>query len=308
MKIVFLDQSTLGDDISLEPFNQFGEVITYATTTQDEILNRIQNVDIVVTNKVVINKEIMDNSSLKLICVAATGMNNIDLEYAKQKGIEVKNAVGYSTASVVQLTFAYVLHFMQKLNYFDDYVKSKQWENSAIFTNVDVPFNELENKKWGIIGMGNIGKKVASIAQSFGCEVSYYSTSGANTNTDYNLQDLNTLLKESDIVSVHCPLNDTTLNLINKTNLKLIKDGAIILNLGRGGIINEKDLAHEINSRKLYCGVDVVTKEPIEKANPLNDIRNKDQIVITPHIAWASKESRERLIGNIVNNIKEFVL
>jgi glycerate dehydrogenase len=308
MKIVFLDQSTLGDDISLEQFNQYGDVITYAYTNPSQTLTRVQNIDIVVTNKVVIDKEIMDNSEIKLICVAATGMNNIDLQYAKTKGIEVRNVAGYSTPSVVQLTFSYLFYFMQKLSYYDNYVKSKQWEKSPIFTNLDVPFDELQNKKWGIIGLGEIGKNVAKIAKSFGCEVSYYSTSGMNNNTNYNKIDLDQLLSQSDIISIHCPLNETTNNLINKTNLTQIKDGAILLNLGRGGIINEEDLANIIDHKKLYCGLDVLTREPISKNNPLNNIQNKEQLIITPHIAWASKQSRERLINGIISNIKDFVL
>jgi glycerate dehydrogenase len=308
MKIVFLDQSTLGDDISLEQFNQYGDVITYAYTNPSQTLTRVQNIDIVVTNKVVIDKEIMDNSEIKLICVAATGMNNIDLQYAKTKGIEVRNVAGYSTPSVVQLTFSYLFYFMQKLSYYDNYVKSKQWEKSPIFTNLDVPFDELQNKKWGIIGLGEIGKNVAKIAKSFGCEVSYYSTSGMNNNTNYNKIDLDQLLSQSDIISIHCPLNETTNNLINKTNLTQIKDGAILLNLGRGGIINEEDLANIIDHKKLYCGLDVLTTEPISKNNPLNNIQNKEQLIITPHIAWASKQSRERLINGIISNIKDFVL
>jgi glycerate dehydrogenase len=308
MKIAFLDQSTLGEDINLDKFKQFAEVIAYPYTLPNQTLKAVQNIDIVVTNKVVIDKYIMDNSNIKLICVAATGMNNIDLKYAKEKGIIVKNVTGYSTASVVQLTFSYVFHFIQKLAYYDNYVKSKQWEKSPIFTNLDVPFYELKNKKWGIIGLGEIGENVANIAKSFGCEVSYYSTSGMNNNTNYKKVSLEELLSKSDIISIHCPLNDTTLNLINKTNLTQIKEGAILLNLGRGGIINEQDLADIIDQKELYCGIDVVTKEPIESTNPLNKIQNKNRIVITPHIAWASKESRERLIDGIVRNIKEFVL
>jgi len=308
MKIAFLDKLTLGNDINLDKFNKFGDVVTYDYTTPAQTLNRVQDIDIVITNKVVIDQDIMDNSNIKLICIAATGMNNVDLDYAKSKGIVVKNVAGYSTPSVVQLTFSYVLHFMQKLSYYDNYVKSKKWQDSPIFTNLDVPFDELQNKKWGIIGLGDIGKNVANIAKSFGCEVSYYSTSGMNKNTNYKQTDLDTLLKESDIISIHCPLNDTTSNMINKTNLNMIKDKTILLNLGRGGIINEKDLADIIDQKELYCGIDVVTKEPIEKTNPLNFIQNKDRIVITPHIAWASKQSRERLLEGIIANIEEFVL
>ena len=309
MKIVFLDRKTLGDDITLEQFEHFGEVVTYESTKPNETLNRIVGAQIVVTNKVVIDKNIMDNSDIKLICVAATGMNNIDLEYAKSKNIQVKNVAGYSTSSVAQLTFSLALQFVQKIGYYDNYVKSGGWEKSDIFTNLDKPFHELDNKTWGIVGLGNIGKSVAKIAESFGCNVQFYSTSGANNNTTYNKKILDELLKTSDIISIHSPLNDATSNLINSTNISDIKDGAIVLNLGRGGIVNELDISDAINSNSdIYYGTDVVTKEPIEVNSPLLSIINKERILFTPHIAWASKEARVRLLDGIEKNIKEFVI
>lgn len=307
MKLVFLDRSTLGFDISLDEFNQFGEVVIYDTTKPTETLTRVKDADIVITNKVVIDKEIMDNSHIKLVCIAATGMNNVDLKYAKEKGIIVKNVAGYSTNSVTQLTFSYVFHFIQKLNYYTSYVNDGHWEKSEIFTHIDKPFFELKDKNWGIIGLGNIGENVAKIAQSFGCNVSYYSTSGNNKNTNYLQKDLETLLKESDIVSIHCPLNETTTNLLNKTNLPLMKDGAILMNLGRGGIINEADLASIIDTKELYCGIDVVTKEPIEVESPLLKVQSKNRLALTPHIGWASVEARKELVKLIVLNIQEFV-
>ncbi|RXJ86884.1 D-2-hydroxyacid dehydrogenase [Arcobacter sp. CECT 8985] len=307
MKLVFLDRATLGFDVNLDEFNQFGEVIVYDTTKPTETLNRVKDADIVITNKVVIDKEIMDNSNLKLICIAATGMNNVDLEYAKEKEIEVKNVAGYSTDSVTQLTFSYVFHFIQKLNYYTSYVNNGHWEKSEIFTHIDKPFFELKNKNWGIIGLGNIGSNVAKIAKSFGCNVSYYSTSGKNSNTTYEQKDLETLLKESDIISVHCPLNDSTVNLLNKTNLNMLKDGAILMNLGRGGIINEYDLANIIDNKELYCGIDVVVKEPIESTSPLLKVQNKERLALTPHIGWGSIEARNKLVKLIVENIKEYV-
>ena len=309
MKIVFLDRKTLGDDISLEQFNQFGEVITYESTKPEETLKRVQDANIVVTNKVVIDANIMDNSNIKLICVAATGMNNIDLLYAKDKGIEVKNVAGYSTASVAQLTFSFVLQFIQNISYYDNYVKSGQWAKSDIFTNLDKPFSELSSKTWGIIGLGNIGSSVAKIASAFGTNVQYYSTSGMNNNTTYNKKSLDELLKTSDIISIHCALNDKTLNLISKENIKDIKDGAIVLNLGRGGIVNEQDISDAINNNQdIYYATDVVTKEPIVEDSPLLTIKNKERVLFTPHIAWASKEARIRLLDGIVQNIKEFMV
>ena len=309
MKIVLLDRKTLGNDISLEKFNTLGEVSIYETTKADETLNRVKDADIVITNKVVISKEIMEQSQIKLICITATGTNNIDLEEAKNRGIEVKNVVGYAKSTVAQLTITLVLHFIQKLDYYKKYVEEKKWENSDIFTHLDVPFYELENKNWGIIGLGNIGQRVAQIAKAFECNVNYYSTSNKNHNTNFNQVSLEELLKTSDIITIHAPLNDATKNLINKTNLNLLKDGAILINVGRGGIINEEDLAKTLDEEKLlYCGLDVVNEEPIRKDNPLNFIQNKERLVITPHIAWASIEARNKIVDTTFDNIQEFIV
>ncbi len=309
MKIVFLDRKTIGYDIDISKFETLGNLTIYNTTNEEETLDRVKSADIVITNKVVINKKIMENSNLKLICVTATGTDNIDLKFAKEKGIIVKNVAGYSTASVTQVTFAHVFHFVQKLNYYIDYVKKGNWGKSDIFTHIDKPFYELENKNWGIIGLGEIGTKVASIAKSFGCNVSYYSTSGKNSNTNFEQKSLEELLSQSDIVTIHAPLNELTFNLINKSNLDLLKDGAILVNVGRGEIINEKDLVTRIDGdRVLYCGLDVVSKEPILKSNPLNSIKNKDRLIITPHIAWGSIEARKRVINLVFDNIKEYIV
>lgn len=306
MKIVFLDRSTLGYDISIEKFNALGEVISYDITTPNETLTRIKDADVVVTNKVVISKEMMQQSQLKLICVAATGMNNIDLEFAKQSNIPVKNVAGYSSNSVAQLTFSLVLKFMQHLDFYDNYVKEGNWQKSPIFTNIDRPFHELEGKSWGIIGLGTIGQKVASIASAFDCKVCYYSTSGLNSNTNYEQKSLEALLSSCDIISIHSPLNEKTLNLLNKNNMNLLKERAIVINVGRGGIINEADLAFMVDSKEIYFGMDVASKEPIEEDSPLFHIKNKERLVLTPHIAWASIEARERLVEGIYNNIAEF--
>ena len=308
MKIVFLDAQTLGSDIDLTDFNQFGDVTIYETTHASQTLQRVENQDIIITNKVIIDRHIIENSNIKLICVSATGMNNIDLEYASLKNIPVKNVSGYSSESVAQLTLTMALSFVQHLSYYKNYVSKGEWEKSEIFTHIDKPFFELKNKNWGIIGLGNIGRQVAKLATAFGCNVNYYSTSGKNYDTNYNMYTLGKLLQTSDIISIHSPLNETTKNMINKTNLKLIKEKGILLNLGRGGIINEKDLAEELDRRELYCGLDVVETEPIQKENPLNFITNKQQLMITPHIGWASIEARNRLKDGIINNIKKYVL
>lgn len=307
MKIVFLDRSTLGSDISIEKFNALGEVISYDITTSQQTLERVKDADIVITNKVVISKEIMQNTSLKLICVSATGMNNVDLDFAKEANIEVKNVADYSTSSVAQLTFSLALKFVQHLEYYDNYVKEGNWQNSPIFTHIEKPFHELDGKNWGIIGLGNIGKKVATIAQAFGCNVSYYSTSGQNTQTQYKQQSLDELLSSCDIISIHSPLNEKTLNLLNKTNMQRLKEKAIVINVGRGGIINEEDLAFIIDSKEVYFGMDVASKEPLEVSSPFLSIKHKERLVLTPHIAWASIEARNRLVEGVYNNILSFL-
>lgn len=309
MKIVFLDTQTLGSDINLDKFNSLGEIHLYPTTNESQILQRVKDADVVVTNKVVISKETMKQSKIKLICISATGMNNVDLEYANEANIEVKNVADYSSASVAQVTISLALDFIQNLEYYKNYTRTNQWQKSDVFTHIEKPFFELENKKWGIIGLGNIGRKVAKIAEAFGCEIYYYSTSGKNSNTNYNQVDLDTLLKTCDVISIHSPLNDKTKNLLNKTNLNTLKENAILINLGRGGIINEKDLSEILDSKKkLYAGLDVVEVEPIEESNPLLKIKNKEKLILTPHIGWASIEARNRLMDKVFDNIKEFVL
>jgi len=306
MKIVFLDRQTLGSDINLEQFNNLGEVVFYDFTNPCDVLERVKDADIVVTNKAIVDKNTMQNSNIKLICITATGMNNIDLNYAKEKNIPVKNVAGYSTSSVAQLAFSYILQFVQKINFYDNYVKSGGWENSKIFTNNDKPFYELNGKTIGIIGLGNIGKEVAKIASAFGCEVIYYSTSGKNNDNTYKSVSLEKLLEKSDIVSIHCALNEQTNNLLNKDNLHSLKDGAILLNLGRGGLVNEQDITDALNNGKdIYFATDVATVEPIKKTSPLLTIKNKEKIIITPHIAWASVEARTRLMDLVYKNITE---
>jgi len=308
MKVVFLDKKTLGDDMDFSMFDEFGDVVYHDATSSKETLQRVKDADIVVTNKVVIDKNILDNSDIKLICVAATGMNNIDLDYAKQKGVVVKNVAGYSTSSVVQLTFAMALYHINNINHFDSYTKSDEgWVKSDVFTNFTPTFFDIAGKRWGIIGLGEIGKGVAKVAQAFGLEVCYYSTSGKNSSSEYKRVELKELLKTSDIISIHAPLNKDTKDLINSTNLPLLKDKVILLNLGRGGIINEKDLADFIDSSSIKVALDVLEKEPIADNSPFYALRNKQNLLMTPHLAWASIESRTRLLKGIYKNIKEYL-
>ena len=308
MNIVLLDAKTLGDDLDISTLGQFGTLTVYETTSPAETLERIQIADIVITNKVVITANMMEEvPRLKLICIAATGMNNVALDAAKFKGIEVKNVAGYSTRSVVQHTFAMALYLLEKMAYYDTSVKDGTWTRSGLFTDVSHPFYEISGKKWGIIGLGAIGQEVAKIATAFGAEVSYHSTSGENLTHAYSHQSLEFLLKDCDIISIHAPLNDNTYNLINENNLPYIKEGAILLNLGRGGIVNETDLAFELDRRKFYAGLDVLEKEPITLNNRLNEVKHKERLLITPHIAWASIEARKKLLAGIVENIQTFM-
>ena len=308
MNIVLLDARTLGEDLDISVLEHFGTLTRYETTSPDETLERIQVADIVITNKVLITANMMEETpKLKLICIAATGMNNVDLDAAKFKGIEVKNVAGYSTKSVVQHTFAMALYLLEKMAYYDTSVKDGTWTRSGLFTDVSRPFYEISGKKWGIIGLGAIGQEVAKIATAFGAEVSYHSTSGENLNHAYPHQSLEFLLKDCDIISIHAPLNDNTYNLINESNLPYIKEGAILLNLGRGGIINETDLAFELDRRKFYAGLDVLEKEPLVLNNRLNEIKHKERLLITPHIAWTSIEARKKLLAGIVENIQTFM-
>lgn len=306
---MILDAKTLGNDIDLSGFSQFGEVEIFQTTKPEETLERVKDKDIVITNKVIIDKNIIDNApNLKLICVAATGVNNIDIKYAKQRGIQVRNVAGYSTESVVQHTFAMLFYLLENLRYYDDYVKSGEYAKSDIFTHLGKPFWEVRGKTWGIIGLGTIGRKVADVASSFGANIIYYSTSGVERKEKYPRVSLEELLKTSDIVSIHAPLNEKTKGLIGYEQIKLMKPTAYLLNLGRGGIVIEEDLAKALDESLIAgAGLDVLEKEPIAEDNPLLKIKNKEKLFITPHIAWTSIEARKTLINEIIENIKAFL-
>ncbi len=309
MKICILDSKTLGNDIDLSVFNRFGDVSVYNTTRQNEVVERIKESEIVLANKVPLNgSNLASANGIKLVCLTSTGTNNIDLEYAKSRGIAVTNVAGYSTKSVAQHTFAMLFYILEHLKYYDEYVKSNKYAKSDIFTNLDKSFPELDGKTWGIIGLGAIGTTVANIAKSFGCNVIYYSTSGKNNNAKYKKVSLEYLLKQSDIVSIHAPLNNRTENIISLKELEMMKKSAILLNLGRGGIVNEECLAYALDEG-LIAGacIDVLKKEPIEKKNPLLKINNPDKLLITPHMAWGSIEARKRLVDELVLNIESFI-
>ena len=304
MKIVFLDAATMGD-VSFAPISALGELECYQTSSREESLERVKDAEILIINKILVDKELIDAApSLRLICEAATGVNNIDLEYAASKGIPVRNAVGYSTDSVVQMTFMMILSLVGKCRYFDDFVKSGEYSRSGLFTNVDRMFFELLGKRLGIIGLGNIGGRVAMVGEAFGMAVSYFSTSGTSHSKDYPSVSLDTLMSESDIISIHAPYNQRTAGLIGETELRMMKPSAYIVNMGRGGIVDQAALAKAIDEGRIAgAGVDVFTAEPLPSDNPLMNVRNLDRLILTPHIGWASAEARQRLVQMIAGNI-----
>ncbi|MCO4755954.1 MAG: D-2-hydroxyacid dehydrogenase [Bacteriovoracaceae bacterium] len=306
MRIAILDAKTIGDDIDLSRFNDLGELEIFQETSKEQILDRGRDKDVLILNKVRLDKSTLKElKNLKLVCITATGTDNVDLEAAQEFGIEVRNVKGYSTDSVAQLTLAMVLSLQCKLAQ-QDHVGKKEWVNSKIFTNLDFKFNELAGKTWGIVGLGNIGQKVAQIASAFGCNVVYYSSSGVDRSEVFKRVELDELLG-SDIITVHCPLTDSTRDLINADNLHQLKDEAVLVNVARGGIVNESDIVEKFKSSNIRLGFDVASKEPIQEDNPLLNISDSQRLIMTSHIAWASTEARKRLMDGVYNNIKTFL-
>lgn len=308
MKIVFLDAETMGD-VSFAPIEKYGDLICYDRSTPGQALERVADCDVMIVNKVRVTPELIDAAPyLKMICEAATGVNNIDLEYAQKKGIPVRNAVGYSTDSVVQMTFAHLLSLAGRSRYYDEAVRSGHYSEYGLFTDVSQKWFELSGKSMGIIGLGNIGKKVAKVAQAFGMKVSYYSTSGTSHCTDYPSLQLDELLSGSDVVSIHAPLNERTAGLLGSRELRLMKPEAYLLNMGRGGIVDEGALAAAIDEGVIAgAALDVFVTEPLPADNPLMNVSRKENLILSPHVAWASVEARERLVGMIADNISSLL-
>ena len=306
MRIVFLDAATMGN-VSFEPFENLGEFIRYDASDPEEAMERVKDADVLLINKVLVNKKLIDAApALKLICIAATGVNNIDVEYAASKGIPVRNAVGYSTDSVVQTTFMHILSLVGGAPYFDYSVKSGSYSRSGMFTDPNWNWWELSGKTIGIIGMGNIGRKVAQVAEAFGMNVCYFSTSGTGHCKDYPCLELDELLKVADIVSIHAPLNERTKNLIGRKQLEMMKPTAYLINVGRGASVVEEDLAAAVDAGVIAgAGIDVFVTEPIPENHPYLLMKHQERMRLTPHIAWASLEARQRLIGIMAENIKK---
>ncbi len=308
MKIVFLDAKTIGDDIDLSGYDRLGEVVKYGFSTTEEARERTRDADVIVLNKVEINEaSIGEADHLKLVCVTATGTNNLDKEYLEQRGIAWRNVAGYSTETVTQHTFALLFYLLEKLRYYDDYVKSGRYVEDTTFTHFSNVFHELSGKTWGIIGLGSIGRRVADLAKLFGCRVIYYSTSGKNNSPGYERVDFDTLLRSADIVSVHAPLTEDTQGLMDGEAFSKMKRSAIFLNLGRGPIVVEEDLARALEREEIAAaGLDVLCAEPMRADNPLRRLKDSERLIITPHIAWASVEARTRLMKTIEGQIREF--
>lgn len=309
MKLVFLDTKTIGEDIDLSAYDALGEVVKYGFSTLEELPERVKDADVLIVNKIAINEQTIGTAkNLKLVCVTATGTNNLDKEYLKKRGIAWRNVAGYSTESVTQHTFALLFYLLEKIRYYDDYVKNEKYINDTVFTHFAEHFNEVNGKTWGIIGLGTIGRRVADIAKAFGARVIYYSASGSPAQEGYEQVDFETLLTTSDIVSVHAPLNEYTKDLMNREAFAKMKKTAIFLNLGRGPIVVEQDLYEALETGEIAAaGLDVLCEEPMSETNPLAKIKDSKKLIITPHIAWASVEARNRLMQIIVEQIREFL-
>ena len=305
MKIAFLDAATMGD-VSFEPIAKLGEFVAYGNSTPEEARERVKDLDVVIVNKVLVDRQLIDSAhNLKLICVSATGVNNIDVDYAASKGIPVRNVAGYSTDSVAQSTFMHILSLVGGAPYFDRSVKSGDYSRSGMFTDPKWNWMELAGKTIGIIGLGNIGRKVAAIAEAFGMKVCYFSTSGTGHCKDYPCLALEQLLAESDVVSIHAPLNDRTNGLIGAKELTYMKPSAILLNMGRGAIVDEAALAEAVDAGVIAgAGMDVFEVEPIPENHPYLKMSHPERMSLAPHVAWGSVEARKRLVNMLADNIR----
>lgn len=308
MKIVVLEAASIGKDVSWDNFEKFGEVVLYDSLPQEKVKAAIVDADIIVPNKLTIDKNVLEGSRVKMVCEAATGYNNIDINYCREAGITVTNVRGYSTKSVAQHTVALLLLVYEKLNYYSNYVQSGAYAANGQFSKVDVPFHEISGKTWGIVGLGAIGRETAKLAQAFGAKVIYYSPSGNTYDVPYEKVDFDTLLKESDIITIHCPLNEYTEGLFDETAFAKMKPTAVLVNVARGPVVSDKALAEALKTGQIMAaGLDVFEKEPLPERNPLYEINDKDKLLMTPHIGWGTIEARTRLLRELELNIEAFL-
>lgn len=309
MKIVILERHSVGTDVSVDAISGLGDTTIYNnTSTPEEVIERIKDAEVIVANKAPLNENTLkDANKLKLICELATGFDNVDIQYCQSRGIRVSNVVNYSTDAVAQHTFALMLYILEKLRHYDDYVKGGEYASQDRFSNFDIPFTELSGKTWGIIGMGNIGRRVASIASAFGCRVIFHSVTHSSTVTEYEQVSFERLLEESDFLSIHCPLSDLTRGIINLEALQRMKKTAILINVARGPVVVDEDLAQALSEGLIAgAGLDVTGTEPMKASNPLSRIMDSNKLIITPHLAWASVEARNCCVREVAYNIEAY--
>lgn len=308
MKIVFLEADNLGSDMNFDKFSQLGDVTIYGETAPEQVAERIADAEAVIVNKLMMDeKSLKDASRIRYIGITATGKNNIDFTYTNKRGICVTNVAGYSTDVVAQHTFAMTLYLMEHLRYYDEYVRSGEYTKSRTFCHMDRRFYELSGKTWGILGLGAIGGKVAQIAEAFGCRVIFYSPSGTKREEKYPQVDFDTLLAQSDILSVHAPLTEKTHHLMDYEAFVKMKRSSIFINVGRGPIVEEQGLCQALEEGKIAAaGLDVLEAEPMDKESPLRRLAKSDAFLITPHIAWAAVEARRRLLDEVWENLSAF--
>lgn len=306
MKISILDIATLGDDLNFDAIHCLGDVTVYDITKQEDVIDRIRDAEVLILNKVKLNKTNLPYAEkLKLICITATGFDNVDLDYCREHNIAVCNVAGYSTDSVVQLTVAMAFSLATNLGAFDGYVKSGKYTESGIFNCIKPVFREMSALTWGVVGLGNIGKKVADIAKTMGCRVLAYKRTPVE---DYNCVDIDTLCRESDIISIHTPLSDETYHLINEKRLSMMKKGTILINVARGAVVDEEAVCKAVEDKKLGgLGVDVYSTEPMQPDSPYQRILNCENVIFTPHMAWGAIDSRQRCMDEVAKNIQSFV-
>lgn len=305
MKISVLDSATLGQDLDLSPLESFGEVCIYQSTTEKETPDHCTDSEILVINKVKINENTLpDTGKVRLICEFATGYDNIDLEYCRKNNIAVCNVVGYSTDSVAQLTCALVLTLACRISEFSDYVKSGKYQKGSVANWLAPVYGELSGKTWGVVGLGNIGSKVADVAKALGCRVIVCKRTPSD---NFENADIDTLCKVSDIITIHTPLTQDTRNLINKERIATMKKNVIIVNVARGAVTDEAAIACAIKEKRIGAfGSDVFSTEPFGEDHPFTQIMNMPNVCLTPHMAWGAFEARTRCLDEICKNITSF--
>ena len=304
MNITFLDAGSLGPGLDLNRFSRWGKVTLWDHTTGGERIPRLAETAVAVANRVPFDEEVFAACpGIRLVLLTATGFNNVDIEAARRHGVAVCNVVGYSTEGVTQHTMALLLALMEQTAWLDGYARTL-WPGSTTFGQLSRPFHEISGRTWGIVGLGHIGRRVADVARAFGAHPSYFSTSGVDRGGNLPRLDLEPLLRSSDIVTIHSPLNDQTRGLIRAQELGWMKPSAYLVNVGRGGIVDEAALADALDRGTIAgAALDVTLPEPPEPSNPLLKLAHPERLVLSPHIAWASVESRHRCLDEVELNL-----